>query len=78
MESCGEVSKKKGKVRVRGRVNLAISWKRSVVERNGIKNLDPLRCKGISKNHLGEFRRKRVRLGLGVRLTWPYLGNGAS
>ena len=36
-ESCGGVSEKKGKVRVRGKVNLAISRKRSVVERNGIK-----------------------------------------
>ena len=36
-ESFGGVSEKKGKVRVRGKVNLAISRKRSVVERNGIK-----------------------------------------
>ena len=36
-ESFGGVSEKKGKVRVRGKVNLAISRKRSVVEQNGIK-----------------------------------------
>ena len=36
-KSFGGVSEKKGKVRVRGKVNLAISWKRSVVEQNGIK-----------------------------------------
>ena len=36
-ESFEGVSEKKGKVRVRGKVNLAISWKRSVVEQNGIK-----------------------------------------
>ena len=30
-ESCGGVSELKGKVRVRDKVNLAISWKRSVV-----------------------------------------------
>ena len=36
-ESYMGVSEKKGKVRVRGKVNLAISRKRSVVEQNGIK-----------------------------------------
>ena len=36
-ESFGGVSEKKGKVRVRGKVNLAVSWKRSVVEQNGKK-----------------------------------------
>ena len=36
-ESFGGVSEKKGKVRVRGKVNLAVSWKQSVVEQNGIK-----------------------------------------
>ena len=36
-ETFGGVSEKKGKVRVRGKDNLAVSWKRSVVERNGIK-----------------------------------------
>ena len=36
-ESFGGVSEKKGKVRVRGKVNLAVSRKRSVVEQNGIK-----------------------------------------
>ena len=35
--SCWGVSEKKGKVRVRGKVNLAITWKGSVVEQNGIK-----------------------------------------
>ena len=37
VESCGRVSEKKGKVRVRGKVNMAICQKQSVVERNGIK-----------------------------------------
>ena len=36
-ESFGGVSEKKGKVRVRGKVNLAVSWKRSVIEQNGKK-----------------------------------------
>ena len=39
VESCGRVSEKKGKVRVRGKVNLAICRKRSVVVQNGIKIL---------------------------------------
>ena len=72
-ESFGGVSEKKGKVRVRGKVNLAISRKRK-----RYKNFDPLWCKGVSWNHVVEFRRKRVRLGLEVRLTWPYIGNGVS
>ena len=38
-KSFGGVSEKKGKVRVRGKVNLAVSRKRSVVEQNGIKIL---------------------------------------
>ena len=36
-ETFGGVLEKKGKIRVRGEVNLAVSWKRSVVEQNGIK-----------------------------------------
>ena len=36
-ETFGGVLEKKGKVRVRGKVNLAVSRKRSVVEKNGIK-----------------------------------------
>ena len=36
-KSFGGVSEKKGKVRVRGKVNLAVSRKRSVVEQSGIK-----------------------------------------
>ena len=36
-ESFGGVSEKKGKVRVRGKVNLAVSRKQSVVEQNGVK-----------------------------------------
>ena len=36
-ESFGGVSGKKGKVRVRGKVNLAVSRKQSVVEQNGVK-----------------------------------------
>ena len=46
VESCGRVSEKKGKVRVRGKVNLAICRKRSVVEQNGIKILTLLGAKG--------------------------------
>ena len=38
-KSFGGVSEKKGKVRVRGKVNLAVSQKRSVVEQNGKKIL---------------------------------------
>ena len=45
-KSFGGVSEKKGKVRVRGKVNLAISQKRSVVERNGIKIATLLDAKG--------------------------------
>ena len=36
-KSFGGVSEKKGKVRVRGKVNLAVSRKQSVVEQNGVK-----------------------------------------
>ena len=36
-ESFGGVLVKKGKVRVRGKVNLAVSRKQSIVEQNGIK-----------------------------------------
>ena len=36
-KSFGGVSEKKGKVRVRGKVNLAVSRKRSVVEQSGEK-----------------------------------------
>ena len=36
-ETFGGVLEKKGKVRVRGKVNLAVSRKRSVVEQNGKK-----------------------------------------
>ena len=42
-ESFGGVSEKKGKVRVRGKVNLAVSRKQSVVEHDGI---NPLSAKG--------------------------------
>ena len=76
-ETFGGVSEKKGKVRIRGKVSLAVFRKQSVRERNGIK-ISPSACKGVLRNHLGEFRRKRVRLGLGVRLIWPYFGNRAS
>ena len=38
-ETFGGVSEKKGKVRVRGKVNLAVSRKRSVVDQNGKKIL---------------------------------------
>ena len=38
-KSFGGVSEKKSKVRVRGKVNLAVSRKRSVVEQNGKKFL---------------------------------------
>ena len=43
-----------------------------------VTKISGLWVKWVTKNHLGEFRRKRVRLGLGVRLTWLYLGNKAS
>ena len=43
-ESFGGVSEKNGKVRVKGKVNLA-----------------------VLRNHLGEFRRKRIRLGVKLR-----------
>ena len=54
VKSCGEVSEKKDKVRV----NLAISPKRSVVERNGIKNFDPLGAKGYQRIIWGSFGEK--------------------
>ena len=38
-KSFGGVLEKKGKVRVRGKVNLAVSRKWSVVEQHGIKTL---------------------------------------
>ena len=36
-ETFERVSEKKGKVKVKGKVDLAVSRKRSVVEQNGIK-----------------------------------------
>ena len=72
-ETFGGVSEKKGKVRVRGKVNLAVSRKRSVVEQNGIK-IWSFECKGVLKNHLGEFRRKRIRLGVRLRKEKSVMG----
>ena len=54
-ESFGGVSEKKGKVRVRGKVNLAVSRKQSVVEQNGI---NPLSAKGYSGIMWWSFREK--------------------
>ena len=59
-ESFGGVSEKKGKV------NLAVSQKRSVVEQNGIK-ISSFGCKGVLRDHLGEFPGKRIRLGVRLR-----------
>ena len=42
-ETFGGVLEKKDKVRVRGKVNLAVSRKQSIVEQNGI---NPLSAKG--------------------------------
>ena len=72
-ETFGGVSEKKGKVRVRGKVNLAISWKRSVVEQNGIK-IWSFGCKGVLRNHLGEFQGKRIRLGVRLRKKKSVMG----
>ena len=72
-ESFGGVSEKKGKVRVRGKVNLAVSRKRSVVEQNGIK-ISSFGCKGVLRNHLGEFQEKRIRLGVRLRKKKSVMG----
>ena len=52
-ETFGGVSEKKGKVRVRGKVNLAVSRKRSVVEQNGIKILTLWVQRGIEESFGG-------------------------
>ena len=56
-ESFGGVSEKKGKVRVRGKVNLAVSRKRSVVEQNGIKISISVH-RGIGQSFGGTLKRK--------------------
>ena len=45
--------RKKGKVRVRGKVNLAVSRKRSVVEQNGIKISILWVQRGIEESFVG-------------------------
>ena len=54
-ESFGGVLEKKGKVRVRGKVILAVSRKRSVVEQNG---RDPRGGKGYGGINWGSSREK--------------------
>ena len=53
-ESFGGVSGKKGKVRVRSKVNLAVSRKQSVVEQNGINPLSAKGFQGIIRGSSGE------------------------
>ena len=69
-KSFGGVSEKKGKVRVRGKVNLAVSQKRSVVEQTGKKIL----ILWVLRNHLGELRRERIRLGVRLRKQKSVMG----
>ena len=57
-KSFGGVSEKKGKVRVRGKVNLAVSRKRSVVEQNGIKILILWMQRGIEQSSGGVLEKK--------------------
>ena len=57
-ESCGGVSEKKGKVRVRGKVNLAVSPKQSVVEQNSIKILTLWVQRGIKESFGGVPEKK--------------------
>ena len=57
-ESFGGVSEKKGKVRVRGKVNLAVSRKRSVVEQNGIKISTLWVQRGIEQSFGGVLEKK--------------------
>ena len=52
------VSRKKGKVRVRGKVNLAVSRKRSVVEQNGIKISILWVQRSIEESFVGTPKRK--------------------
>ena len=57
-ETFGGVSEKKGKVRVRGKVNLAVSRKRSVVEQNGIKISTLWVQRGIVQSFGGVLEKK--------------------
>ena len=57
-ESFGGVLEKKGKVRVRGKVNLAVSRKWSVVEQNGIKILPLWMQRGIEESFGGVLGKK--------------------
>ena len=57
-KSFGGVSEKKGKVRVRGKVNLAVSRKRSVVEQNSIKILPLWIRRGIEESFGGVPEKK--------------------
>ena len=56
---------KKAKVRARGKVNLAVSRKRSVVEQNGIKILTLWVRRGIEESFEGVPKKKDK---VGVRL----------
>ena len=57
-DTFGGVSEKKGKVRVRGKVNLAVSRKRSVVEQNGIKISILWVQRGIEQSFGGVLEKK--------------------
>ena len=62
-KSFGGVLEKKGKVRVRGKVNWAISRKRNVVEQNGIKISTLWTQRGIEESFGGVPEKKdKVRL----------------
>ena len=62
-ELFGGVLEKMGKVRVRGKVNLAVSRKRSVVEQNGIKISTLWVQRGIEESFGGVPEKKdKVRL----------------
>ena len=72
-ETFGGVLEKKGKVRVRGKVNLAVSRKRSVVEQNG-KKIRSSGFKEVLRNHMGELQRERIRLGVRLRKEKSVMG----
>ena len=57
-ESFEGVSEKKGKIRVRGKVNLALSRKQSIVEQNGIKISTLWVQRGIEESFGGTPKRK--------------------
>ena len=57
-ESFGGVSEKKGKVRVRGKVNLAVSQERSVLQQNVIKISTLWMQRGIEQSFGGVLEKK--------------------